>query len=346
MIRRIILFIFALALPFSAFQASAFEAKIKWQFEADGPVTSGLAINNNMLLFGDGTGKFYALDKTSGDILWTHKARNAILGMPRAVSGDLFFAQSDGEITALKLSDGSLLWRHRTSDRAHGGFNDGIAEGGDLIFAAKSEGELFALDASSGNLLWTSKVSENLQSAPSYGEGFVFLGEDNGIFSIIDSRTGKRINGGGASGSINTPVTESGDLYVSAWDGSVQAVRLDGVIPLWKTDAKDPVSTSPAISDGVIAVGTARGFIVVLNREDGRILWQHELKGGTVKAKPLIADGLIFAGSEQGNIYVLDAQTGEEKFKFETEFGIDSEPAYSDGVFYFGNEQRTIYALQ
>ncbi len=344
--RKFILFVLTLVIIFSALQASAFEAKTKWSFKTAGLPTGGLKIHQNMLLFGDWTGQFYALDKSSGSLLWSNKEGNgnAVAGNPQIFEDNVIFAHVDGEVTCLKISDGSLVWRYRQSQDDLG-FNDGIAIGEGLVFAAKKEGELIALDIKDGHLIWSFKTSQNLQSAPAYGEGFVFLGEDNGIFDIIEAKTGKRVNGGGAGGSINTPVVEGGNLYVSAWDNSVQAVQIKDVIPLWNTKVKEPVTTSPVTADGFIAAGTARGSVVVLNQKDGNFLWDKHIGSGSVIAKPLIAEGLVFAGTDHGNLEIIEADTGKAKFTVETQYGVYSSPAYSEGVFYFFGDNK-VQALQ
>ena len=99
------------------------------------------------------------------------------------------------------------------------------------------------------------------------------------------------------------------------------------------------------VMDGIVVVGSARGFITALNQEDGKILWEHELGGGPVQAKPLIADNLVFTGIEHGNLEILDAKTGQISFTFETEYGVFSSPAYSDGIFYFFGKSE-VAALQ
>ncbi|MBQ7594536.1 MAG: PQQ-binding-like beta-propeller repeat protein [Synergistaceae bacterium] len=345
--RKVILAIFTLAVILSAFQASAFEAKTKWSYQTAGAPTGGLKIYNDLVIFGDWTGQIYALNKSSGAVAWTYKDdnENATVGTPVVAEGRVFFAYANGEVICLKASDGSLVWRNRPYEDDLG-FGDGLAAGKSLVFAAKLDGKIQALDQASGHVVWTHDTGRALRTAPGYGDGFLFLGEDDGIFSIIDAKKGERINGGGAGGAINTPVSDKGNVYFSAWDNSVQAVQLKDVIPLWKADVKDPVSTPPAISHGIIVVGTARSLIVALSQDDGRILWTRDLQNGTIKAKPVIADGVVFAGAEGGNIYGFDVKTGEVRFTFETEFGIDAEPAYSDGVFYFANEQHTVYAVQ
>ena len=180
-----------------------------------------------------------------------------------------------------------------------------------------------------------------MRTSPAYSNGLIFLGEYNGIFNILDSKTGKKVNGGGAGGAVNTPAINNGNVYFSSWDGSVQAVKIKSVIPLWNTNVNDPVTTSPAISGGLIAVGTGRGLVIVLDEDSGDIIWNFDTQNGNVSAKPIIANGKVFACPEGGNVYELNAKTGRLIDKFETE-GINVNPAYSDGIFYFSSGGKVI----
>ena len=120
-------------------------------------------------------------------------------------------------------------------------------------------------------------------------------------------------------------------------------MQIKNVIPLWSANIKDTITTSPAISEGLIAVGTGRGFVAAFDEKDGSLLWQFNCENGSVSAKPIIANGKVFAFPEGGNIYELDAKSGRVRNTFETE-GITTNPAYSDGVIYFASGGK-VFAL-
>ena len=344
MTRRILFFSFALIL-LSAVNSSAFDEKIKWSADIQAPLTSGITIHENMLILGDKSGTLHALDKATGSELWTYNGSSTILGTPAVVSNNVIFAQEDGEISCVDISDGSAVWRVFPVSDSDNRLNDGITYGSGLVFAARIDGEIFALDAVSCDEVWTYQARQGLRTAPAYGEGFVFQGEYDGLFSIIDAKTGERVNGGGAGGAVNTPVVRDGKVYFSAADGSVQSVQIKDVIPLWSVNIKDPVTTSPALGENIIAVGTARGYVFALNEADGKTLWQFDTKGGSITALPVVADGLIFVGGGDGVLHMLDVETGKELHRFTTNQGIETNPAYSDGVFYFGGNRGIIYAI-
>lgn len=315
-------------------QAFAFNG-IKWQVNAR--ATSNLVVNDQRLFFGDALGVCYAVDKNSGSVAWSYHAGGSIIGTPAILDDKILFVSSDGSMTCLSLSDGSLVWSYEPRENRNEAINDGSAAGNGLFFIVKDDARLYAIDSTSGRRAWTFRGNEQgLRTSPAYSDGIIFLGEYNGIFNIIEAKSGERLNGGGAGGAVNTPVINDGNVYFSSWDGSVQAVQIKAVIPLWKTGLKDPVVTSPSISEGIIAVGTGRGLVVALDEKNGEMLWNFDPHGGSVSARPVVANGKVFACPEGGNVYELDAKSGKLIDKFETN-GINTNPAYSDGIFYFSS---------
>ena len=344
--KKIFIAVLLLAL-FAASQVQAFTGRTKWQVNLDSGITSSISASGNMIFLGSETGRFYALNKNTGSEIWSYKGTSSIKGTPSVVNDNVVFAQGDGTITCLKISDGSFMWQ----SLAHAGeditLEDGTTAGGGMLFVSKSDGKLYALDAKNGHVLWTYKASEQgVREAPGYGDGFVFLGEYGGIMSIITPHNGKRVNGGGAGGAINTPVIKNGKVYYSSWDGSVQSVQIKDVIPLWDVKVGDPVTSSPAVNEGIVAVGTARGIVAAIDEASGNLLWKLETNGGTINGNPIVSEGLVFAGTESGTFYAIDKTAGKVRFNLETGSGIETNPLLSGGVIYFGNNNGTVYALQ
>ena len=274
------------------------------------PVTENVTVSGSMLFFGDSMGNLSAVGNYVQ--VWSvNYDESSCIGYPAVQDDKVIFSQSTGEITCLNTSDGSLLWRYAPSSKesANEYLNDGAAIGDGRVYAAFTSGELRAFDLETGQVLWSYKSEQGLRTAPAYSEGLVLLGEYNGLFSIIDAETGKRLNGGGAGGAVNTPSVGDGRVYYSAWDGSVHAVQLDGVIPLWDAKAGEPVTTAPVIADGLVVVGTASGKIVALGQSDGAKLWEYDSQGGQLRLS--VSSGKVSAGTENGRTLVLEAKTGK-----------------------------------
>lgn len=324
---------------FAASACAAVSGRTVWNFAIDSElnsgITSGIAVAGDLVLAGDGTGKFYAINKNTGQLAWSYLGKNSIVGTPAVADGKVIFVQADGSIICLNLSNGAPVWVFEADVEGMGlTIVDGAAVGDGKVYVAKGDGALYAMNLADGSSAWKYKSSSyELRTAPTFGAGFVMLGEQSGKFSMIDPKSGKRISGGGAGGAVNTPVINDGDVYFSSWDGSVQRVQIKGIVPKWNTKVNDPVTTKPVIGGGRVFVGTANGLVAALSVEGGNMLWRYETNGGTVSATPvLIGDALIVTGG-QGTIFVLDAATGRPRNEFNA--GASSvNPAFDNGTLF------------
>ena len=343
--KKLLVAVLLLVTVFAASQALAFSGRTKWQVTLDSGVTSGIAASGHTLLLGCETGRFYALNKDTGSEIWAYKGSSTVKGTPTVIGSNVVFAQGDGTITCLKISDGSLVWQNLPIVDEDNTLQDGTTAGDGMLFVSRLNGKLHALDQKNGHLLWTYKAGDQgLRTAPGYGDGFVFLGAYDGIMSIITPHNGKRVNGGGAGGALNTPVVKNGKVYYSSWDGSVQSVQIKDVIPLWDTKVGDPVTTPPAVGEGIVAVGTVRGVVAAIDDKSGSLLWKFETNGSSITGTPIIEGGLVFVGTEAGTLYALDKETGKPRFNFDAGGSISTNALFDGGVLYFSHGD--VHAMQ
>ncbi|MCL2010501.1 MAG: PQQ-binding-like beta-propeller repeat protein [Synergistaceae bacterium] len=336
-----------LVMAFCVSSASAWSGRQGWTYDAGYPITSSVAVADGLVIAGDSVGNLHAVHMASGQPAWSYKGSYSVVGLPAVSGGMVVFAQGDGTITALSLSNGSALWtRSPQIEGPAETLTDGVAVGDGRVFFAQGDGKLCALSASDGRLLWRYDSEMELRSAPRASDGLVFVGEYQGIFTVLNPQTGKRVWGGGAGGAINTPATHAGHVYFSSWDGSVQSVLIRGVVPQWNTKVGDPVTTPPSVEGDRVFVGTANGQVVALSRAKGEVLWRFDTRGGTVAGTPVAAEGLVFVAGGQGTLFVLDAASGALRFNFETGNVISGTPAYSGGILFLGSEDGKIYAIR
>ena len=122
-------------------------------------------------------------------------------------------------------------------------------------------------------------------------------------------------------------------------------MQIKDVIPLWDVKVGDPVTSSPAVNEGLVAVGTVRGIVAGIDEASGNLLWKFETNGGSISGTPIISEGLVFAGTDSGTFYALDRNSGRVRFNLDTGSGITTNALLSNGVIYFG-AGGVIYALQ
>ncbi|MBQ6972642.1 MAG: PQQ-binding-like beta-propeller repeat protein [Synergistaceae bacterium] len=339
--------VFVLVVALFAAQAWAVEGRLVWHFPYDARITSGVALSGNVLLFGDQSGRFYGVNKNTGKVIWSRQGTtDAACGTPSITAhGHVIFAQGGGEIYCMNISNGERHWSYIPNEHdnmhevdTHETLSDGTTAGGGKVFASKGDRKLYAHDESNGKVDWTYLASDQgLRTAPEYHGGLVFLGEYDGTFSIINAKTGKRIGGGGAGGALNTPTYSNGVVYFSSWDGSVTAVKVDGIEPLWTVKVGDPVTTQPAVGEGLVAVGTGRGYIVVLDAHTGKEIWRYDtsIDDGEIGAAPLIGGGVILSAAVSEPVFAFDAKTGRIINTITELDGMSFDGLYRDGVFYF-----------
>ena len=352
MMRRVLsvmlLSLLACAAPFFGDAAWAWSGRLAWTFRAEAPLTSSVAVAGGLVLAGDSVGNLYAVHSASGQAAWIYNGTNSIVGRPTVAGNKVIFAQADGTITCLSLKNGDVAWQYVPPEESYAAETvvDGAAVGDGKVFFVKGDGKLYAISAVNGRALWTYNSELELRSAPAFASGLVLLGEQRGVFSAISPANGKRLWGGGAGGAINTPATDGANVYFSSWDGSVQSVRIKGVVPQWKSDVGDPITTPPFIGGGKVFVGTANGKVAALDSRSGSVLWTFDTQGGNMAAQPVFAEGLVFAGGGQGTLFVLDAASGTERFTFSAGARINSSPAFSGGVLYLASADGNLYAIR
>ncbi|MDR2529503.1 MAG: PQQ-binding-like beta-propeller repeat protein [Synergistaceae bacterium] len=337
-----------LVVMFSLSPASAWSGKVGWTYNARYPISGSVVVAEGLVLAGDSAGNLHAVHAASGQLAWVYAGTNTILGQPAISDKTVVFAQADGTVTALSLPDGALLWKHAppTESYAADTILDGAAVGYGRVFVIKGDGKMAALSLEDGKALWTYESGAGLRSAPWCADGMVYLGEQGGVFSAVNPKTGKRDWGGGAGGAINTPISDGENVYFSSGDGSVRAVRIKGVVPLWKAIVGEPVVTPPIPAGEKVFLGTAGGKVAALSKSDGSVLWTFDTHGGAVPGAPVSALGLVFVCGGQGMLFVLDDASGEAQFTFQAGSGLNGAPAFSGGVLFVGSADGGLYAIR
>ena len=136
----------------------------------------------------------------------------------------------------------------------------------------------------------------------------------------------------------------------------------------WKFPTKGKVISSPAVTGGVVYVGSTDGRLYAVEVATGKEKWRFATEGRVVSS-PAVSGGSVYVNSYDGRLYAVDIATGMEKWRFETKgerryaaphiHGMDpqgetmpdpfdfymSSPVVSGGTVYFGSGDTNIYAV-
>ncbi len=209
---------------------------IKWTFEpVKGYVSSRPLLYKNMVVFGSWSNGFYALDQSTGRLIWEwnngHANRMFSAGAcyPVAVNDRIFVVAPDRFMTALDARDGRVIWREKR-DSVRVRESMGLSADGRYVYVKTMDGNLYGVSASAGamELSWKSALQLPYELTPSAIESYgnlVFVPSHSGLISAVDARSGRVVWQYKVSNAMVNPVLAvKKGLIVSTMDGKV--VRL------------------------------------------------------------------------------------------------------------------------
>jgi outer membrane protein assembly factor BamB len=237
-------------------------------------------------------------------------------------------------------------WSYSTTNGAWG--SPAVADG--VVYVATSP-KLYALNANSGALRWSFKppLYDLISSDPAVANGIVYIGTfDEGLFAL-NAETGVKLWSYPSvySRVFSAPAVANGVVYFDdaedPGNDHIYALDANSGAPLW-SDQLNTFSSSPAVADGVVYVGTDDDYLYALDALTGAQLWSYKT-GWVVRSSPTVADGVVYVGSYDHNVYALNATTGALLWSYATGDHADSSPAVVNGVVYIGSDDHNIYAL-
>ena len=124
---------------------------LKWRYKTRNAVLSSPFIYNDVLYIGSTDCDFYALNASTGDLIWKFHTGKPIWGSSATVwNGIVYFGSLDGNIYALNATDGSKIWTYFTS--AGIGSSPTVFQG--IVYVGSRNTNLYALNATTGMKKW------------------------------------------------------------------------------------------------------------------------------------------------------------------------------------------------
>ena len=102
---------------------------------------------------------------------------------------------------------------------------------------------------------------------------------------------------------------------------------------LWNYTTGGFVSSSPAVADGKVYVGSYDNNTYCFDAATGAKVWNFTT-GGNMHSSPAVADGKVYACSYDRKVYCLNALTGASIWNFTTGDEVHGSPAVADGTVY------------
>lgn len=116
----------------------------------------------------------------------------------------------------------------------------------------------------------------------------------------------------------------------------------------WSYRTGGYITSSPAVVNGIVYVGSEDGSLYALDAASGRKQWSYRTEsslGGFLKSSPAVVKGVVYVGSFDYSLYALDAASGRKQWSYQTGYYVASSPTVVKGVVYVGSDDHSLYAL-
>ncbi len=287
-----------------------------WSFTTGGEILGTPAWSGEVVVFGSGDGKVYALDNP-GKALWKFDAGLPVYGAPLIDGETLYIGDNGGRMHALDLRSGKPRWRFSRADYS---IECKPCLWDDVVVFGAWDGYLYALRQSDGKLQWKvlgPKASDGKASqyyAPA-DCGPAAIGErlfvcDRGYLLGSFDRAGvqgPRVDEG-ISGIAGDP--DGHYVYARSKDDRVCKFNATGE-KLWERAipaGRFPIP--PTCHEDAVYLCSNAGLLSVLDAADGSVRWQYQVTPGFYVMAPVTVDdaGVCYAAGMDGTVTALTSR--------------------------------------
>jgi len=208
---------------------------------------------------------------------------------------------------------------------------------------------------------WTHDTGSPVWAGPTFADGAVYAGADDGRLVALTARDGKERWSFQADGPIRSrPAVAGGDLFFQADDGVLYKLSAATGEVRWKVRVAehpvarlplgdpqsryDPFGSDVVVAGGRLYLGTYDGRVLAVDASSGGLVWELAT-GDSVVAAPALDSGRLYAGSFDHNLYAVDVATGRALWKRDLRGAVVSTPAVAGDRVIVGTRSYDLFAL-
>ena len=140
-----------------------------WSYQTGYAVVSSPTVVNGVVYIGSEDNSIYALDASSGDLVWKYTTGDQItLSSPAYADGEVYIGSNDGNIYALDATNGGLIWKYTTGGYVVG--SPAIQDG--VLYIGSYDHNIYALNTQNGELIWKYTTGGAVSSTAALAKGY------------------------------------------------------------------------------------------------------------------------------------------------------------------------------
>ena len=334
---------------------------LKWKIENPVNAESSPAVSDGLIFINRGGGNLSALNATTGEEQWVFTPNriaysqdfDPIIAQDGFVYAGYYTTVNRGglgvyRLYALDSQYGLERWIYMTKETSTRDLeihNDTIFVGGFSRFWGILSSDIYVLNAITGEELMQSTETGQVSSLAE-DENIIFASNNSGVLYALDAATGKTIwKFTTADVSKSHPAISNGLVYVGSLDHNLYALDRMTGTVVWKFETNDQIWSGPAVSKGIVYVGSNDHNLYAINATTGTKQWEFNT-GDQIWSSPVVSEGVVYVGSNDHNLYAIDGSNGKGIETFETSSNITSGPTISNGIIYVQNQYDGLYAFE
>lgn len=163
--------------------------EVVWSFPTDYKITGAPCVVDGKVVWGSNDGFVYAADLKTGELQWDFEAGQPVRSSVASDGEALYFGAFNHNVYALDVETGAQKWAYKTG----GAIRSGVAVTEDAAYVGSDDAHVHAIAKSTGKRLWTHKTGNYVEASPAVDERAVYVGSVDGVFRAIDRQTGKKL---------------------------------------------------------------------------------------------------------------------------------------------------------
>ena len=321
----------------------------------------GIAYIGSCATHGDGHDKIFAVDTTTGEIIWSNDTGPGYVGP--VIDGDVVYIGScthgyypDIEyMYAFNRFTGEQLWK----TPIYGGIAESVQYDEEKLYFCSGfyNTKMYALNKDDGSINWTFPTGFYVcPNKPMLKDNAVYGAfwdnYDIGKLYKINATTGQQIwNVSLSAGPWDNSITADGQgrLFLAIYyDRSMNAYREDTGQLLWSYTLHAGSLSFNAYHNGWVFIADTLGYVYAFNASTGHLIWETNIGGSCDISSPTLSGGLLFIGTRDfadGAFYALNETTGSILWRYPIGASVTAPPSIVDGLLLCGSDGWNMYAF-
>lgn len=241
-------------------------------------VVGGIAYAEGKVIFGSTDGNVYALEATTGNLVWKYPTKGMIWGAPTIFDGVCYVGSMDHNVYALDLENGTERWRYEATGAI---VMAPIAVEGQLLFGALDH-KFYALDRDNGFVDWSFSGNSNwFWASPVVADGTVYAASVDGLVYALTLRDGtQRWKFDVESKVVVAPIVTDESVIVGSDSGKVWFLdRISGgkTFEPGYAPMGDKIRSAMVLADGTVFGSTSDNQIWAIDPDRGQKRWLYNV---------------------------------------------------------------------